>query len=118
MLSYVLWEVHEYPAPPISVEINHDCYRIFYGWSEHSDSESEWQPMVESQRSSIEAVLEQVEYWKWSRSYTDPDVTDGTTWSIKVRGGKTGRRRKNCYGVNDFPPQWERLHEVLMAIAN
>ena len=116
MLSYLLWEIHDFPAPPVSVEIDQERYRVIHGWQRNGAPKPKWKHLAEHKRSQIETVLEHAEYWKWERSYVNPNMQDGRTWSIKVRGGTTGKRRKNCYGVNEFPSQWDRVYAIVMAL--
>jgi hypothetical protein len=116
VLSYLLWEIHNYPSHPVTVEIENGGYRVIQGWRSYGDPMPEWKPLSEAGRSKVEDALEQVVYWKWERSYFDPDICDGTTWSIKVRGGKTGGRRKNCSGVNGFPEGWDKVQAVIMEL--
>lgn len=118
MLSYLLWRIHNYPSPPVTIEINQESYKVIRGWQNFGDSDSLWNLLSKKNRIHIEDALEQVNYWKWKRFYHDPDILDGTTWSIKVRGGKNGGRRKNCEGVNSFPPGWRKVETVIMKLAN
>ena len=116
MLSYLLWEIHEYPSQPVSVEINGDGYRVIDVWQFPNDQITLWKPLSEVSRTNIEKVLEQANYWKWEREYYNSDIIDGTTWSIKVRAGKTGGRRKNSEGVNDYPQGWDEIAEAMEAL--
>jgi hypothetical protein len=103
---------------PVTVEIDREGYRVIRSWRENDAPMPQWRPLAEVDRIRIEDVLEQVEYWKWDQSYSDPHILDGTIWSIKVRGGKTGGRRKNCDGMNEFPQGWDKLQAAIMKLAN
>lgn len=116
VLSYLLWEKHDYSFLPVSIEIGQEGYRIFRGWSVDGVSDMPWISLSVEARSNIENVLERSDYWSWERSYFNPDILDGTTWRIKVRGGNTGGRRKNCEGANDFPRGWGEVEAAIMEL--
>lgn len=117
MLSYLLWEIHDYSFLPIIVEIGDSGYRVTHGWGSHGAPMVQWKSLPESDRTQIEHLLEQVDFWEWETSYSDRTILDGTTWSIKVRAGRNGGRRKSCYGVNGFPKGWDKVRETIMALA-
>jgi len=85
LLSYLLWEIHNYPDLPTTVEIDQEGYKVINGWQYCGNADPPWSPLSNETRNHIEEVLEQVDYWKWERFYDDPNILDGTTWSIKVR---------------------------------
>lgn len=116
MLSYLFWELHHYPDLPTTVEIDGGEYQIIHGWSVCGNTDPPWKSISKEKLAQIEAILEKVNYWQWERSYTDPHILDGTTWEIKVRGGKTGGRRKNSEGVNGFPPGWDEVEAAIMEL--
>ena len=101
MLSYLLWEKHGYGGQPVEIEIEGSMFRVTNGWWNLEDTPAAWVELPEGAADAIEAAFENSDYWNWLSSYHDSDITDGTTWSIKVRAGRTGNRRKNCSGVND-----------------
>ena len=44
---------------------------------------------------------------EWKKKYIDPDVLDGTQWSLEI--SLSGRRKRTVYGSNAFPPYWREL---------
>ena len=44
---------------------------------------------------------------EWKKQYVDPDILDGEQWELEIR--LTGRRVRNYYGSNDYPPYWNEL---------
>jgi hypothetical protein len=118
MLSYLLWEVHHYPLPPITIEIDHNKFRVQRGWKPPLSPDAAWAPMSMDRLERIEAVLAECNYWGWESAYNDPNICDGTTWEIKVRGGKSGKRAKNSEGINAFPLGWESVEAVLMELSD
>jgi hypothetical protein len=116
VLSYLLWEEHAYSSLPVAVEIGQEGYRIIQGWKVDDSDDLPWKPLSNETRSKIENVLDRVDYWSWDSSYTNSNILDGTTWSIKVRGGRNGGRRKNCEGVNKFPRGWDELEAAILEL--
>lgn len=44
---------------------------------------------------------------EWRKQYDDPNILDGTQWSLKIK--LTGNRQRNYYGSNLFPAYWREL---------
>jgi hypothetical protein len=115
MLSYLLWEIHNFGSLPVQVEIDGPLFRVTNGWQFPEEVQEQWIHLPENTAANIEAALVKSNYWKWQSSYSDPDILDGTTWSIKVRAGRTGNRRKNSSGINFFP---EMFSEIMVEMDN
>lgn len=47
---------------------------------------------------------------EWKKKYVNPNVMDGTQWELKIK--MTGRRERNYYGSNDYPPYWTELKNI------
>ncbi len=52
---------------------------------------------------------------EWKKKYVDPDVLDGTQWSLDIE--MTSGRKRSYYGSNKYPPYWEELIKVFKEIA-
>ena len=70
---------------------------------ERQISHAKWQEIVN-------ALYCQMYIHEWKKSFVDPDVVEGTEWSLEIR--LTGRRERTYYGSNAYPPYWDRLLEV------
>jgi hypothetical protein len=116
VLSYLFWEKCEYSLLPIAIEIGPEGYRTIRGWKVDGAEDVPWKRLTNEARSKIENVLERVDFWDWERSYFNSDILDGTTWRIKVRGGRNGGRRKNSEGVNQFPGGWDEVEVAIMEL--
>ena len=46
-------------------------------------------------------AMDRIGSWSWARNYDDPQIMDGTQWSVRIR---LGRKRLICYGSNSYPP--------------
>jgi hypothetical protein len=44
--------------------------------------------------------LDQIGVWNWRKRYDDPDVLDGTQWSLDISDGV---RTLQCFGSNRYP---------------
>ena len=104
MLTYLHWELHSFPNRPEGIE-------IIDGQIEIDPALGDTSPIQLSSDclSKIEKVIDQAGFWNWRRSYFEDGVFDGTQWLLKVRGGKTGNRRKTSEGSNLFPKGWETI---------
>lgn len=115
MLTYLRWEIHSYGGRPLHLEIDGESFWVQEDWFEPETPN--WQPLTVEIRDKIEGALEKGSFWKWDRSYNRLGMTDGTTWSIKVRAGRNGNRRKNSGGVNAYPGGWDEVWAVLKTLA-
>ncbi len=46
-------------------------------------------------------ALDRLGAWSWGKDYFDPDILDGTQWSVRIR---LGRGRLTSQGSNAYPP--------------
>lgn len=51
---------------------------------------------------------------KWNEEYVDPDVLDGTQWTVTIRYSD-GQQVKR-YGSNAYPPQWKKFMKAVNSI--
>jgi hypothetical protein len=56
-------------------------------------------PSAQKWRNFI-ANLDAVGVWKWRRHYVDPEILDGTQWSLEI---SIGDKSKRSEGSNDYP---------------
>jgi hypothetical protein len=63
----------------------------------------------------INRLYEYMFVHEWKKKYVDPDVLDGTQWSLDIE--MTGRRKRSYYGSNKYPPCWEELIKAFKEIA-
>ncbi len=54
--------------------------------------------------------VEELKLWQWKKSYNDPNILDGTQWSLKI---KINNRRKYSYGFNRYPDSFENFLKIL-----
>lgn len=52
---------------------------------------------------------------EWKKRFVDPDVLDGTQWSLEIM--LTNRRKRTYYGSNAYPPYWKQLLNVMKKYA-
>jgi hypothetical protein len=109
VLSYLLWERYSFGSQSVQIEIDGPLFRGTNGWRFPEEAQGKWIDLPANAVADIETALEKSNYWKWQSSYLDPDILDGTTWSIKVRAGRTGNRRKNSYGINLYPEKFSEI---------
>lgn len=58
--------------------------------------------------------LKNLELLNWKRKYVEPDILDGTQWSVEIiRKG----RNINKYGSNKFPENWEEFCKEMSKIS-
>ena len=113
MLIYLFWEEHSFGDLPFQAELDGRLFQIRKGWIGKLDHPLEWIELPENVILSLENALETANYWKWEKDYSDPDILDGTTWSIKIRAGKTGNRKKNCFGINRYPDDYGEIESEI-----
>ena len=57
--------------------------------------------------------LKMLNLLNWKAKYIDPDVCDGTQWSVEIiTDGRTVRK----YGDNSFPAEWDQFCKVINKI--
>ena len=47
---------------------------------------------------------------EWKKEYVDPNIRDGTQWSLEISLGD--RRKRTIYGSNAYPPYWSELRSL------
>ncbi len=52
---------------------------------------------------------------EWKKKYVDPEVMDGTQWTLKIK--MTGGRKRTYEGDNDYPPYWRGLLNLLREVS-
>lgn len=52
---------------------------------------------------------------EWKKEYVDPNVLDGTQWSLDIN--LTNKRVRHYYGSNDYPPYWTELKKIFREFA-
>ena len=58
----------------------------------------------------LNKLYSQLYLHEWKRRYENPCVLDGTQWELKIK--LTGKRVRNYYGSNDYPPYWKELTKI------
>src|SRR6185436_688723 len=53
------------------------------------------------------AAIDQIGVWQWQSRYDNPDILDGTQWTLELTNGS---RRVKCFGSNSFPGGSDREH--------
>ncbi len=80
------------------------------GWPPESQSWEDLPTPEQTQWIELTQALEEVGAWTWPAYSNDPDVMDGTQWSLKIRWGS---RRRSVGGSNAFPPGFDRIEHLL-----
>lgn len=52
---------------------------------------------------------------EWKKEYVDSQVMDGTQWELDIY--LSGRRVRQYYGINDYPPYWPELMKMFQKYA-
>ena len=55
----------------------------------------------------VNTLYSQLYLNEWKKRFVDPQVMDGTQWSIDIN--LSNRRARHYYGSNDYPPYWPEL---------
>ncbi len=63
----------------------------------------------------INTLYGQLYLHEWKKNYVDPEVLDGTQWSLDI--SLTNNRKRSYYGCNDYPPYWNELLKVFREFA-
>ena len=58
----------------------------------------------------LDKLYRDVRIHEWKKRYVNPDILDGTQWSINIElsDGQT----ISYYGSNEYPPRWEEFGKV------
>jgi hypothetical protein len=67
-------------------------------------SQGQWQKLISE-------LIDQLHVTEWEKEYVNMDIMDGTQWSLTVSEGESVL--VECYGSNEYPPQWDKLRETL-----
>jgi len=62
----------------------------------------------------FECVLEHLKVWRWKKEYVDPDVLDGTQWSLQITKGASMLK---CHGSNDYPSEFDAFVAAVNKLA-
>ncbi len=52
---------------------------------------------------------------EWKKKYVNPDVMDGTQWSLGIN--LVGKRKRSYHGIDDYPPYWKELLKIFRQFA-
>jgi len=113
MIDHVTFELHEWPASPVVLEIRQGRLRWYRGWGSCDEANSDWEPLSPSQCEELKTVFGEVEVWNWKSGYENSAIQDGTTWRMVT--GEAGKRITS-EGVNAFPRGWEKVRAVLLGL--
>ena len=58
----------------------------------------------------VNTLYSQMYLHEWKKKYVDPDVLDGTQWSLDIH--LTNNRVRHYYGSNEYPPYWKELERI------
>ena len=50
---------------------------------------------------------------EWDEHYDDPDILDGTSWTITIT---YGNYKREWDGVNAYPPLWNRFIKAINSL--
>lgn len=64
----------------------------------------------EEEHAAFLAELEAIGVFDWERTYADPDVADGTQWSVVI---VAGGRRASSSGSNAYPPGFDAFKRAV-----
>ena len=65
---------------------------------------------------TVEQFIEQlkmVDLLNWKSKYIEPEVCDGTQWSVEI---VTDRRTIRKYGDNKFPKEWDMFCSLMQRV--
>ncbi len=90
-----------YGGPGYSVSLQDEkvVYRSFQGVSAYSEDETVLTP-TDQQWREFKAQIDQIGVWDWEKEYNNPNVLDGTQWSLEIAYDE--QRIQSC-GSNRFP---------------
>lgn len=63
----------------------------------------------------LDKLYTQMYLHEWKKRYVDPHILDGTQWELTI--SLKGKRVRNYYGSNDFPPYWKELTGIFRSFA-
>ena len=96
-----------------------DRYEIFNRGSEliitYNDMTSN-KSKNETQWSNFWIGIDDINVWKWGKSYFDLDTRDGIQWELLV--DRIGRRRRRISGSNRFPDSMRKLLIMIEIFSN
>jgi len=87
------------------IEINQQ--RINYEEESHKISIEEWDVFWK--------VVDEIDAWRWGKDYFNQDVLDGIQWELII--DKKGKRRRQIFGSNDYPPNFKLLLDSINKLA-
>ena len=58
----------------------------------------------------VNTLYSQLYLNEWKKRFVDPQVMDGTQWSLDIN--LSNRRARHYYGSNDYPPYWPELKKI------
>jgi hypothetical protein len=73
----------------------------------HIPSKEEWNEFSNS--------LKKLNIWNWKKDYDNPDILDGTQWELSI---KEGSSKLDCYGSNQYPPEFEVFINAIHKLIN
>lgn len=103
----------------LSHELEWSDGQLWFRESPHSHEDIErrpWQACVAPSPSDwkrLQAALERSGFFGWPQHREDPDVRDGTQWSLSLQWNG---RSHSCSGSNAFPPGFDVVSRTLLAL--
>ena len=96
-----------------SYEVKLNGRVIDYTWYDlgYEKRESERITPTTRQWKAIHRKLDRFGIWNWAESYSNPDVVDGTSWSVLIHWSD---QKIESQGSNGYP---ERFDKILTAVS-
>jgi hypothetical protein len=80
--------------------------RLWYRPSEYVENHVSVVPTVQDWEAFWSAI-DRIGVWQWQPRYDDPDILDGTQWTLELMNGP---RRVKSFGSNSYPGGTDRGH--------
>jgi len=84
-------------------------------WGGGAEEESINKTIRESTANKFVEQLKMVDLLNWKAKYIEPEVCDGTQWSVEIMAD--GRTIKK-HGDNKFPKEWDMFCKIIREITN
>lgn len=98
-----------------SYEVDLDFFKMQIKWTggEPGDQEIVTKAINEHQCKTTIEHLKMLNLLNWKSNYSDPNIRDGTQWSIDIEVSKTVFHK---YGSNRYPKEWGLFCDLLKAL--
>ncbi|MDC3114124.1 hypothetical protein OA513_00370 [Alphaproteobacteria bacterium] len=66
---------------------------------------------TEAQWANLWVEIDDINVWRWEKSYFDPDTHDGIQWELLI--DRIGKRRRRISGSNKFPDGMRKFLKLI-----